>query len=855
MSRRPRRAGDLFFIQRDRVNLSRKVPFFLLGVTVLLSMNILLLLQQQPNTDGLPVVQTNFLDSRKLRQYIEPSSYKTFPVKIPLHEEIAPKQKRSTTTTARPINVHKRIMAERELEPAKQLVRQTTTVRSEQPTTRISAIKPGSVGRGMHILKAPPKISNQQNMIAVYGKSPPNTMPPLKDGAYITPNEILQRTAVAIKTFNRAECLLLTVASFKQNYPDIPIFVADDSFQDTVSKNLTEHFNVTYIRLPVDSGVGYGRNRLVEHIYKLGYQYMIMSDDDYTIGQQDLLLMMAEHLIATEAHAIAPLRCDYGHCERSKGMIHMGKEGDLTVYPNMTFYPDEKVPTCHRSDLMQQFFITKTETLHNVHWDDTLKNNDHYDFLFNSKMNNLRLVTCTDIKVLHNKKICQDKVTPELMENYLKVRGERWLNLTSYVFAKWGIRTLYDETGKTISLDKATGRPDIAPVQRVVVNATNPFRSYFEQAILDHHNDNNPGWYNLRIVPKSRKTYIVYKRLNKCTYWLGGKLDVDYDRHSSFPNKNQVLSFDFHHLNRSCSDAEDFLTLRNFGKLDKRHVYFVTAVSNDPIHMDRLLDLVNNQTNRQHVTFVIVDMGKDDEKYDYAERKASVDIKYLYLGGPFSRSIGLKRGFDYAKQIASERGQEDAIGFSIDTSIIIPNNFSDIIRSHVRCGVSSYAPVCYKHKDPGGYWVITGYGMIGACFDDYDAIGGWDTRWGYRWGAEDVDIMNRMLKRLQLTVRTEEDNFEHLHTGSSRSTYKLYYKNKNLYDGDLPITPLTKKLTDEAMAKRLYDWVRPQMKYPISLTDGLIYFTHNPQTDTNMYDVRFQNGKGEEYYAIVESLL
>ena len=44
-----------------------------------------------------------------------------------------------------------------------------------------------------------------------------------------------------------------------------------------------------------------------------------MSDDDYTIDQHDLLLMMAQHLITTGAHAIAPLRCDYGHCERSKG--------------------------------------------------------------------------------------------------------------------------------------------------------------------------------------------------------------------------------------------------------------------------------------------------------------------------------------------------------------------------------------------------------------------------------------------------------------------------------------------------------------------------------------------------------
>lgn len=198
----------------------------------------------------------------------------------------------------------------------------------------------------------------------------------------------------------------------------------------------------------------------------------------------------------------------------------------------------------------------------------------------------------------------------------------------------------------------------------------------------------------------------------RCMYWLGGKLDVFYDRHDSFPNKNQVISFEFHHINSSCPLAEDFWQLEKFGKLDKRHVYLVSAVSNDPTHMDRLLDLINKQTNRQHLTFVIVDMGKDTEKYDLSKKKVLVDTEYIYLGGPFSRSIGLKRGFDYAKQLAVSRGHTDAIGFSIDTSIIIPKNFSDTIRSHVRCGLSSFAPVCYKHKDPGGYWVTTGYVCI-----------------------------------------------------------------------------------------------------------------------------------------------
>ena len=128
-------------------------------------------------------------------------------------------------------------------------------------------------------------------------------------------------------------------------------------------------------------------------------------------------------------------------------------------------------------------------------------------------------------------------------------------------------------------------------------------------------------------------------------------------------------------------------------------------------------------------------------------------------------------------------------------------------------------------------------------------------RWGYRWGAEDVDIMNRMLKHIPLTVRTKEDNFEHLHSGSTRSTYKFYYKNKNLYDGELPVTPLTNKVSDLTMANRLYQWAIPKMEYPVSLKNHVVFATHNPQTGKNIYDIRYKDDKGDDYYAVVESLL
>lgn len=259
--------------------LSKKVPYFLLGITALLSMNILLLLQQQPNSEGLPLVQTEFLDSRKLRQYVEPSADRTYPVRLPQEGHQTPRVVRvePEMVTVKPVEALPRVadpVVEEQpaAKPAEPVAVMREVMKADPPTTTVKAatVKSGEPMKPQPTPAKPEAPKKSVDKPVVYGKSPKNTLPPLQSGSYITPNEILQRTAVAIKTFNRAECLLITVASFKDKYPDIPIFVADDSFDDTVSQNLTQEYDVTYIRLPVDSGVGYGRNRLIEHIYKLG---------------------------------------------------------------------------------------------------------------------------------------------------------------------------------------------------------------------------------------------------------------------------------------------------------------------------------------------------------------------------------------------------------------------------------------------------------------------------------------------------------------------------------------------------------------------------------------------------------
>lgn len=90
--------------------------------------------------------------------------------------------------------------------------------------------------------------------------------------------------------------------------------------------------------------------------------------------------------------------------------------------------------------------------------------------------------------------------------------------------------------------------------------------------------------------------------------------------------------------------------------------------------------------------------------------------------------------------------------------------------------------------------------MHGMCLSDFIKSGGYNEKWAYHWGAEDVDIFSRVSENL-LVIRPEEDELIYAkgkinHTG-------IYYEKLNLYDQDPPISPLSKLITEKELQKRL----------------------------------------------------
>lgn len=85
--------------------------------------------------------------------------------------------------------------------------------------------------------------------------------------------------------------------------------------------------------------------------------------------------------------------------------------------------------------------------------------------------------------------------------------------------------------------------------------------------------------------------------------------------------------------------------------------------------------------------------------------------------------------------------------------------------------------------------------------------------------------------------------------------FREYYASRNLYDRQLPVTPVTKLVTDSDLKQSLYNYAVKRMKYSsVNLLLKEAYVTTLPQTSGVLYDLKFSNDINEEYYALIQSV-
>lgn len=206
----------------------------------------------------------------------------------------------------------------------------------------------------------------------------------------------LGEVTAVVKTFERHRSLDRLIRSVRRFYPAMPIIVADDSFRPRPRRD------VETIRLPADSGVGYGRTALLRHVRT---RYFLTLDDDFQFTEATRLERLLGLLVTGRADLAA------GDCVRVKrkwfrvrqrpqpyfGTIELG-DGRLRLTPGFR----ETHPGYGICDIVPQFFIAETHPVLDLGgWDPRLKTNDHQEFFVKLQRHGFRVGYCPTVSLLH----------------------------------------------------------------------------------------------------------------------------------------------------------------------------------------------------------------------------------------------------------------------------------------------------------------------------------------------------------------------------------------------------------------------------------------------------------------------
>jgi GT2 family glycosyltransferase len=583
--------------------------------------------------------------------------------------------------------------------------------------------------------------------------------------AALSHSRVSKEVAFLVKTYERPTCLYRTLRSILLIVPDATIIVADDSGHDDVDSGASDlqrvsamfpQMQLVRIALKFDVGVSAGRNALVGRAHKLGFRYVFMLDDDYLFTHDVDLARMLQLLESGVADIVAANRCeampfDDSTCRSHASLVRVGDT--MFVVPGASKYLDQQ-GDCVRTEFVQNVFMGKVDFLRRVRWDPVLKNNDHYDFFYRANFEHRgNIWMCKDIHVLHGKRGCQP--SGEVGRRYAEVRSQRWKALMVYVAEKLGFRTLVDEDGMIIRVERqavaaaaaaaAAPAPAVAtPTDAALVGGAfssassvsmselapciprrnwtrNDAMLHMESQVLSLMNSQLPGYYQLAAT--ERMDYCVHpyqahlfriKGVLQSPYanWYAPSAEIDYvlfDADVFYPSEGLPSGLPIvpsHRYSMSYPPGihlHHLSTLPLWSRSARPTVYFVSVVKDCYNYTARLLSNIKASARAGYpLHVVLVNVGSTDGDYDALAASVRggdgvglpLQVTVVHAEGAFSRTIGLHLGIEEVSLLT--QGDPNAKIFVTDTSIVLPTDMPERITRFAQCGHSVYVPIATK---------------------------------------------------------------------------------------------------------------------------------------------------------------
>lgn len=222
---------------------------------------------------------------------------------------------------------------------------------------------------------------------------------------------------LVIKTFERPQTLRRMLASVRKVYTG-PVIIADDSQLPYVSDDPL----VSVLRLPFDSGIGAGRNALIDAVTT---EYLWMADDDMILLRDFDIGRVLGYLAHNPEVDLVGGRVVNLPQLRSASYL----SSDLFAYEAQPIRPlgtmIDGLPVAYK---VPNWYVARAEKVRSVRYDDRLKRVDHKDF-FSSAYGRLLCVLDAKMVCLH----AHSYFDP----HYLSFRQDTAADF-AYLAQKWG---------------------------------------------------------------------------------------------------------------------------------------------------------------------------------------------------------------------------------------------------------------------------------------------------------------------------------------------------------------------------------------------------------------------------------
>lgn len=275
----------------------------------------------------------------------------------------------------------------------------------------------------------------------------------------------LKDISVGIKTFYRTEKLQLTLSALLgKNFAEV--IVADDG---KISKEKDDLYNdyskllpLKVIKLPFDTGLSYGRNRIVECC---NTPYLLMLDDDQVIPEN--IHLLKDVLESNEE--LGGVSCFSYEYERfvcrAYNLFLLDGYVIKDIGDNVKAKQIEK-STYYICDFIPNSTLFRINCFDEIQWDENIKiGKEHIDFYLNHKLNsNWKFAVTPDVVIRH-----YPSTGTGHYESY-RHKKTRIEDSQKYLLNKWGIKKVLN--GLSLYTSGSVGKR--SKIFHKLVNKQNP---------------------------------------------------------------------------------------------------------------------------------------------------------------------------------------------------------------------------------------------------------------------------------------------------------------------------------------------------------------------------------------------